>query len=267
MRLLSLNVALFETNNNQLLKFLSEQKLDILCIQEMAEKVDSSVNPDFVSKDFIDRATKNLKSEFFGPTLLARDFHLKNFHKKEHFDYDFGGFLKAGNYLRTEFKIAGKKSVFLKNGPDIKTTDWSGWPDSQIKAVQVVDLELPNQKKLRILNYHGIWTKEKIGNAETLAACKKILELAKEKNLPTIIVGDFNLFPDTPSMRVFYKDFVSLVDSYRIKTTRPKSNELSDLERNVVDFVLVTKDIKVNDFKVVDSEVSDHLPLILDFEV
>jgi endonuclease/exonuclease/phosphatase family metal-dependent hydrolase len=267
MKLLSLNIALFETNNESLFKFLSEQKSDILCIQEVAEKVDQSVNPDFISKEYVDRATKNLKNSAFDPTLLARDFHLKNFHKRASFDYDFGGFLKAGNYFRSKFPILNKQSIFVKNGPQIKTLDWSKWPESQIKAVQVVDLELPKEKKLRVINYHGIWTKEKVGNEETLKACQKILELAKEVSYPTIIVGDFNLFPDTPSMQVFYNDFVSLVDKYNIKTTRPKSNELSNLERNVVDYILVTPDVKVNSFEVIDSDVSDHLPLILDFEI
>jgi len=109
--------------------------------------------------------------------------------------------------------------------------------------------------------------KKKNGNAETLKACKKILALAKEVNYPTIIAGDFNLFPDTPSMQVFYKDFISLVDKYNISTTRPKNNELSHLKRNVVDYILVSKDIKVKSFEVLDSDVSDHLPLILDFEI
>jgi len=267
MRLLSLNVALFETNNDLLLKFLSKQKFYILCLQEVSEKVDSSVNPDFISKNYIDEATADLKYSFLDPTLLAHDFHLKNFHQKASFDYDFGGFLKAGNYLKSKFRIIKNSSVFVKGGPEIKTLDWSGWPETQIKAVQVVDLQLPKSKKLRVINYHGIWTKEKIGNDETLAACKKILSLAKETNYPTIIAGDFNLFPDTLSMQVFYNDFFSLVDAYNISTTRPKSNELNNLKRNVVDYVLVTKDIKVNSFQVLDSDVSDHLPLILDFEL
>jgi endonuclease/exonuclease/phosphatase family metal-dependent hydrolase len=268
MKLLSLNVALFETNNDLLLKFLSEQKFDILCLQEVSEKIDSSADPDFISKNYIDKATLNLKYSFFGQTLLAHDFHLKNFHQKENFDYDFGGYLQSGNYLKSKFKIINKSSVFVKgNRSQIEITDWSGWPKDQNKAVQVVDLQLPNLKKLRILNYHGIWTKEKIGNEETLKACQKILALAKEVDYSTIIVGDFNLFPDTESMQVFYNDFVSLVDKYDIQTTRPKSNELSNLKRNVVDFVLVSRDIKVNSFAVLNSDVSDHLPLVLDFEV
>jgi endonuclease/exonuclease/phosphatase family metal-dependent hydrolase len=241
--------------------------VDILCLQEVSDKIDDSANSDFVSKNHIDKATENLKYSFFGKTWIIKDFHLKNFHQKASFDYDFGGFLKAGNYLRTRFKIIWKANIFVQATPTFEVADWTEWPNNQSKAVQVVDLELPNSKKLRVLNYHGIWTKEKIGNKETLKACRQILGLAKEVDCPTIIVGDFNLFPDTPSMQVFYKDFTSLVDTHNITTTRPKSNELSNLERNVVDFVLVSKDIKVKSFEVLDLDVSDHLPLVLDFEI
>lgn len=237
MKLLSLNVAIFETNNERLLKFLSELSADILCLQEVSAKIDASANPDFISKNYIDKATRNLESAFFGKTWIIKDFHLKNFHQKADFDYDFGGFLKAGNYLKTKFKIIQKANIFVQATPTFEVADWTKWPDNQSKAVQVVDLELPNSKKLRILNYHGIWTKEKVGNEKTLQACKKILDLAKEVDYSTIIVGDFNLFPDTPSMQVFYKDFVSLVDTYNILTTRPKNNELSSLKRNVVDYI------------------------------
>jgi endonuclease/exonuclease/phosphatase family metal-dependent hydrolase len=267
MKLLSLNVAVFEPNNSQLVKFLSEQNPDILCLQEVAGKVDAFANPEFISKDFIDKATKELKYSLFNPTWMVKDFHMTNFHKKANYDFDFGGYLEAGNYLRTKFEIYEKSSVFVTKNTEAKVTDWSTWIQNQAKAVQVVDLELPDNKKLRVLNYHGIWTKEKLGNAETLKACKQILDLAKAVQGPTIIAGDFNLFPDTPSMQVFYKDFISLVDTYKIKTTRPSSNELSNLKRNVVDFVMVTPDIKVNSFEVLDSDVSDHLPLILDFEL
>jgi len=267
MKLLSLNVAVFEPNNDSLFKFLTEENFDILGLQEVSETSDANVNPDFISKNHIDEATKNLEYSFFGPTWMVKDFHMKNFHQKASFDYDFGGYLTAGNYLKSRFEIIKKANIFVQENSQIKVTDWSKWTTNQSKAVLLTDLQLPHLKKLRILNYHGIWTKEKIGNDETLKACKKILSLAKEADYPTIILGDFNLFPDTPSMQVFFNDFVSLVDKYNIETTRPKSNELSNLKRNVVDYILVSRDIKVNSFAVPDSDVSDHLPLILDFEL
>lgn len=264
-RLLSLNVALFETNNEKLSEFLLRQNPDIICLQEVADSSDPNVDPNFLSKDYIDKATQRLKYSFFGPTWEICNFHQKNFHQQENFSFEFGGFLKAGNYLKARFKILKKSNVFIQN-KIIKFTDWSTWPKKQSKAVQVTDLQLPRSKNLRILNYHGIWTKEKIGNQNTLAACQKICRLAKEVDYPVIITGDFNLFPDTASMRVL-KDFISLVDNYHIQTTRPKSNELNHLERNVVDYIFVSKGIKINSFRVLNSDVSDHLPLILDFDL
>lgn len=267
MRILSLNVALFETNSDLLFKFLSKQNLDILCLQEVSDKVDSSADPDYISKSVIDQATQNLKYSFFSQNLILKNCHLINFHQKANFDFEFGGFLKAGNYLKSKYKILKRSNVFVKKHIEREIIDWENWPNNQSKAVQIVDLQLPNAKRLRVLNYHGIWTKEKIGTEETLKACRTILALAKKVNYPTIIVGDFNLFPATLSMQIFYKDFVSLVDKYNISTTRPTSNELSHLKRNVVDYILVSRDVKVNSFAVLDSDVSDHLPLLLDFEI
>lgn len=264
MLLLSLNVALFETNNEKLCQFLLEQDPDIVCLQEVSHSSDPNINPAYLSKDYIDKATKNLKYSFFGPTWMIKDFHQKNFHQKDSFDFEFGGFLKSGNYLKSKFKILKKANIFITN-KIIKVTDWSRWPEIQSKAIQVADLQLPNSE-LRVINYHGIWTKEKVGNQKTLKACQKINQLAKEVDYPVIITGDFNLFPDTESMRVF-KDFISLIDKYQIQTTRPKNNELNHLKRNVVDYILINQGIKVNFFQILDSDVSDHLPLILDFEI
>jgi endonuclease/exonuclease/phosphatase family metal-dependent hydrolase len=267
MRLVSLNVAIFEANNELVKKFLAEQNADILCLQEVTKAIDESANPDYISKTPIDNATKSLEYEFYNPITILKDFQVNNFHKKENFTFDFGGFIEMGNYIRTMFEIVNKEHIYVKNTGNIKITDWKNWPKCFSTGVQIVDLKLPKSKTLRVINYHGIWTKEKVGNAETLEACRKILDLAKEVNCPTIIAGDFNLFPDTLSMQVFYKDFASLVDKYSIHTTRPKNNELSNLKRNVVDYIMVSKDISIDSFKVKDSNVSDHLPLVLDFNL
>ncbi len=147
-----------------------------------------------------------------------------------------------------------------------KTTDWSKWPKEDSKAFQIADIKI-NNKTLRLINYHGIWSKDKIGTEKTKRAIEKILERAKEVDYPVIICGDFNLFPDTDSMKILNDNFVSLIDKFNIKTTRPNSNELSGSGRNVVDYIFVSEDVKVSDFKVQESEVSDHLPLILAFNL
>lgn len=265
MKLISLNVALFEANNSKLVKFLQEQKADIVCLQEVVRETEKTVIRDFVSKEPIDSATSDFRYSFFGPNSVMDKFEMKDFHGRENFSFDLGGMAEMGNYIKSKYKIIKCQTIFLENHFTY-TTDHSKWPEEDYRSVLVADLEI-GEKQMRILNYHGIWTRGKLGNEKSLEACKRINDLALEAKGEVIISGDFNLFPDTPSMRVFEKNFVSLVDRYKIKSTRPTSNELSGLARNVVDYIWVSKGVKVMNFQVIESDVSDHLPLVLEFVV
>lgn len=265
MKLLSLNVALFEANNAKLTKFLQDEKADIVCLQEVVREVEDSVASEYITKGPVDKATPDLKYSFYGPNSVMHNFDMEDFHGQEHFRFDLGGLAEMGNYVKSRYKVVKGQNVFLENHFTF-TTDYSNWPDEDYRAVLVVDLDV-NGKAVRVLNYHGIWTRGKLGNEKTLAACQKINALALETKSEVIICGDFNLFPDTPSMKLFEGNFVSLVDKYNTKTTRPTSNELNGTARNVVDYVWVSKGIKDNNFKVLDTNVSDHLPLILEFDL
>lgn len=268
MKLVCLNVALFEENNDKLKAFLEEQNADLLALQEVTKRIDKDAFEKYISKDAIDSVTKDLKYSFFEADWAMDSFKVKNFHGKEFFEFELGGFIEFGKYIKSKFKIVKGQSIFVQNNFSLLTEDyWSNWPEDDCKSIEVVDIKISENKKLRLLNYHGIWTKDKLDNELKIKAAETIKKLAQEVDYPVIICGDFNLFPDTKSMQILSDNFVSLIDKYDIKTTRPKSNELSNLERNVVDYIFVSPGIKVKDFKVLDSDVSDHLPLILDFEI
>ncbi|MEX2027969.1 MAG: endonuclease/exonuclease/phosphatase family protein [Candidatus Curtissbacteria bacterium] len=265
MKLVSLNVALFENNNIKLEDFLRSQNADILSLQEVTKRIDESVNLDLISKDTIDNFSIQLQNSFFAPVWILSKFEKANFHGKKHFLFDLGGKAEFGNYIRTKFHISKGQNIFVQNHFTY-VTDWSNWPEEDYRAVQVVDLNIGGGK-LRLLNYHGIWSKDKKGTEKTKEACRTIKKLALEINYPAIITGDFNLFPNTESISVFRPELKSLVDEYNIKSTRPSTNELSDMNRNVVDYIFVTEGIKINTFEVLQNNVSDHLPLVMDFEI
>lgn len=266
MNLISLNVAVFEKNNSQLRKFFSKYQSDFVCLQEVTKRVGDDAIEDYLSKDPIDESTRGIKYSFFGPLWIKKGFSMKNFHGKEKFEFSYGGNIEFGNYVKSKYEIVKGQNIFVQNHFTY-VTDWSNWPQEDHRAVQVVDVLIKKDKKLRLLNYHGIWTQHKQGNELTLEACRKIERLASEVDYPVIINGDFNLFPDTPSIRVFDDKFINLLNKYNVKTTRPSSNELSAKSRNVVDYIFVSKNIKVNKFEVIESDVSDHLPLMLDFDL
>ena len=265
MKLISLNVALFESNNSKLTEFLKQQKPDIICLQEVVREIEESVLPEYITKGPVDKATTDLKHSFYGPNSVMQNFDMEEFHGQESFHFDLGGLAEMGNYTKSKYEVVKGQNIFLENHFTY-TTDHSNWPEEDYRAVLVTDLII-DEKPLRILNYHGIWTRGKLGNKKTLAACKKINALALEAKGKVVICGDFNLFPDTPSMKLFETSFVSLVDQFKIKTTRPNANELNNLDRNVVDYIFVSRGVKVNKFEVIQLDVSDHLPLVLNFEI
>lgn len=76
-----------------------------------------------------------------------------------------------------------------------------------------------------------------------------------------ILLGDFNLNPDTQSFSLLANGMRNLIQEYGITSTRSshytKDNKLAD-------YTLVTPGINVAQFTVPTLEVSDHLPMILE---
>ena len=268
-KLLILNVSIFDENNEKLIRFLKEINPNIICLQEVTRKVDASALDSFITKTAVDQATPRLPYSFYAPNWALRDFKQKNFHGKKVFHQDFGGFIEYGNYIKSRFKIIQGKSVFIQHHFSY-LTDWE-WmenhPGEEPRMVQIADLELNSRQKLRLINYHGIWSKDKQGNERTKSACRKLIQLTAEVTFPAIICGDFNLFPDTESIKILKEKFSSLVDKYNVSHTRPKTNELSSAKRNVVDYIFASKKIAINSFKVINSDVSDHFPLLVEFGI
>jgi hypothetical protein len=97
----------------------------------------------------------------------------------------------------------------------------------------------------------------------------KIIQFFAGKSEPKIIGGDFNLNPDTLSIKKFEEaGYRNLIKDFKIKNTR---NRLSwEQFKNIqyfADYVFTSSEVKINSFKVPNLEISDHLPLIVDFEI
>jgi endonuclease/exonuclease/phosphatase family metal-dependent hydrolase len=77
-----------------------------------------------------------------------------------------------------------------------------------------------------------------------------------------ILCGDFNLLPDTDSLAILEQGMRNLVKEYRVTSTRSQFYEKPD---RFADYILVSPEVIVEDFQVLDEAVSDHLPLLLEF--
>ena len=78
-----------------------------------------------------------------------------------------------------------------------------------------------------------------------------------------MLCGDFNLRPDTESIRMIEKEMINLVTKHNVTSTR---TSLYKKTERFADFVFLSHNVKEIDFKVLPDEVSDHSPLFVEFE-
>jgi len=180
---------------------------------------------------------------------------------------DFGGFVEQGSLLLSKYEILEHYNQFYHLEYKEAGFDATYFKkDDHARSIQNAILDI-NDKKVQIINIHGIWNEGKLGDDRTLNQCQFIIDRALENDYPTIIVGDLNLLPNSKSIELMNKHFRNLIIENNIKSTRPTFDDGLDKGNIVCDYIFVNDKVKINDFKVLDNDISDHLPLVIDFEI
>ncbi|MBN1778900.1 MAG: hypothetical protein JW816_01645 [Candidatus Buchananbacteria bacterium] len=131
--------------------------------------------------------------------------------------------------------------------------------------LQYVKLKIASQF-LTVANLHGLWQQgsQKMDTPERLTQSKIVKEFIKKQIGSKILVGDFNLRPETKSIEMLDEILKDLIKEYNITSTRSKFYQK---EIKYADFAFVSLDVNVQDFQVLSDPVSDHLPLYLEFDL
>ncbi|MEK7615689.1 MAG: endonuclease/exonuclease/phosphatase family protein [Patescibacteria group bacterium] len=117
---------------------------------------------------------------------------------------------------------------------------------------------------LTIINIHGMWFEgDKIDNAQAITQSERVVEFLKTIQTPIIIAGDFNLWPETTCIQMIEnRGLKNLITAYNITSTRPRD---WPFPHPYADYVFASSNLQIVDFQALPDEVSDHLPLALDF--
>lgn len=256
MKLISLNIF-GGTHLDPLVSYLKSQDADILCLQEVYSSTydELYVNPPGlgVNKYSIEKINQDLQYPhlFFSPNYQTP-------YKQGHFQF--------GNAILSRYPIVSEVTTYYDIPYRVNpksTTELEFFktftPDTHPRNFQTVQLQV-NDAILHVTNTHGIWQPNK-GKGDTDRSLEMTNKLLKNtKNKSSIVTGDFNLLPNTSSMQKFDKAFENLVVKNEIITTRP-----SERAKQVIDYIFTSKDIEVKKFRVDETEVSDHLPLVVEF--
>lgn len=166
-------------------------------------------------------------------------------------------------FIRRDVEIVGQEIVFVYR--DGLTREAAG-PIGKPRCVTVSKIRSQDGKAYAIINFHGLWQAgtNKQDNADRLEQSRRLREVIDRCDGPVILAGDFNLLPDGQSMAILEQGMKNLIKEYGITSTR--SSHYAKPIR-LADYILVSPEIEVKDFKVLEDEVSDHLPLVVDWSV
>jgi endonuclease/exonuclease/phosphatase family metal-dependent hydrolase len=119
-----------------------------------------------------------------------------------------------------------------------------------------------------VVNFHGIaWPGDKLDNPGRIQSSRALIDFLSDKPGSKIIGGDFNILPETHSVRMFTeRGYRDLVKEYHVETTRNRlAWELYPNNKQYFsDYVFVDPDTTVSTFSVPNMEISDHLPLMVE---
>ncbi len=242
MKLLQLN-AWGGRLDKSLSKFFTEEKFDIVCLQEIIDF--EGQEGSFVSLRRCQAASK-LEHLYFSPMFTQR--YMK---RKASF----------GNAIISRFPITKSKTVFT-HGRYQDDYDIVEHGDN-IRNLQHIQIKIEDQL-LHVLNHHAyVVHGDKNGNDVTDAQMQLIARYLDNLQGPIILVGDFNLSPLTRSLSFINSRLNNLSIKYKLTTT---STIFSDIPV-VRDYIFTNDHVKIRYFGTLDYIVSDHKALILEFEL
>lgn len=163
-------------------------------------------------------------------------------------------------YIRKNISILKKGEEFVYRWKNAMVGE-----DGSTFGVNIQYAQIEQEKKqYTICNMHGHWTPDFKGDNEArLEQSRNVIKFLNSVSSPKILCGDFNMNPDTESMKILESNMRNLIKEYKVITTR---THFYTKEWKFADYIMTSPEIVVKDFKVMQDVVSDHLPLFLEFE-
>jgi len=236
---------------------------------------------DFVSNSAEDTDIFCFQEVFDTPTLRKNvdDFYRANLFSElkrvlpEHDGYFAPSEEGYGFVGPVDFPIQWGVAMFVKRPIEIVRTGdtyifgsynsrWNG-NSSSSRNLQYVCLNVDGQD-YTLAHFHGLWKKDcgKDDLEERIEQSHRVKEFLDRSTGKKVLCGDFNLSPETESLAILEEGLINLIKVQGITTTRSSYYPKPD---RFADYVLVSPDVNVKQFEVPQIEVSDHLPLFLDF--
>ncbi|KXK12299.1 MAG: hypothetical protein UZ22_OP11002000098 [Microgenomates bacterium OLB23] len=243
--------------HEKLIPFIKNEQPDFVALQEVIMPRAVSPYTAHPALDFLHnlkQATGLMHSVFVPET---------GFSDKTHYDNE--NLVDMGVAILSKFPI--KSYSYINYIHEYQTFVWETmdrW-DIMPKGLLTAHINTPN-KPLYVATTHGVWGTDDKDNADRDIMIDCLLKETRGKT-PLLLSGDLNIDQQSQGIGRLEEQLVNVFKG-KLKTSfnmRHKSGGTFD--QSVVDFIFATKDIKIIKAYSTNEDVSDHLPLLLEFEL
>jgi endonuclease/exonuclease/phosphatase family metal-dependent hydrolase len=227
---------------NECFDFIKNNKdIDIFCLQEV----------------YFDAQGKEYDADFQdGSFNMFSDLEKILPEYNSFFNAYIGDFYGLAIFIKKDFKILEQGELFVYKHRVLAHSISGNNP----RNIQYIKL-----KDKTIINFHGLWNGMGKGDTDDrILQSQNILDFIKTLQGGIVLCGDFNLLPETKSLKMFEEfGLINLIEEYNIQSTR---TSYYTKPGKFADYAFVSKGVKVEDFKVLPDEVSDHSALYLEIK-
>ncbi len=163
--------------------------------------------------------------------------------------------------VKKEHNVISEGEVFVYKEKGYVSDDDMG---NHARNIQYVTITL-NGRPVTVINFHGLWNgKGKTDTEDRIQQSKNILTFTKKLDGDYVLCGDFNLLPDTKSIRELEEAGLrNLIREFEVTSTR---TSFYTKPQKFADYAFISSGVHLKDFKVLPDEVSDHSPLLIEVE-
>ena len=225
--------------------FIVEGNYDLICLQEAVwDKNQTKALDQFM--DTVDKIkeksgfTHEIRSPHFGISILNGTIQYE-----------------SGNTILSKIPFTHSEEKVILGDYQV-ATDLSSY-QQVITHNRYIAQKVTLKNKLTIINYHGYWQKDPLGNEISVQCMRSVADMVREEDLPVVVCGDLNVIAESKAMREF--DFLTdLTAIHHIPTTLRNIR----FKKNVsCDHILISNDLSYQNFEVIDAPVSDHRALVI----
>ena len=255
MKIISFNIGIKIDNADKVIEYLRSADADIVCLQEALRPLDKKVLPLYRSVEAILNSLGGLYPHyFFAPEWVA-----DRFERDGAVYRDLGGCAEQGKLILSKYPIVrGYNYFYYKTYEfDRSRTKFEEGNDHG-RALQVCDINVDG-KIIQLGNVHGAYSADKKDTKISVVQSNFVVAKLKERNLPAILLGDFNLHPDTESVAIIEKSYSNNNKIFNISSTRPNGQ--------AIDYLFTDDSIEVKSLAVDATDISDHYPLIAELKL